>query len=305
MRVLPLLVALALAFGPPQTAFGGDNDAQMVQAFFDSDYTMCDAHFVSKTFEMDLHTAKAYIGQKISWGTTSILDGDLEKGRARGRADASWRCRFHMLPLTYADAEALAAYWGISVSEAKTRAEDKVHYGNEQYLVETVVVQAREALPEGSEQYVEVDATAANLEAFAKSSYDACHANMLVGTYFGESVAEVKDLIGYKAANGWTGPVDSMLDKARAQHRASGTKPCAFHQTPFTYDDAVLLAQVWKSDVAEAKARVESKYAAGSETVVKDALLQAKSTSTNPDEGSDEGPAMGKPRERKGRKRGR
>jgi hypothetical protein len=63
-----LVIVLALCIGGSSSAFAGD-EPRLKDLFFASDYSMCDAHFVAKNFEMDTSSAKAYIGQKIGWGT--------------------------------------------------------------------------------------------------------------------------------------------------------------------------------------------------------------------------------------------
>lgn len=297
MRPVKLLVVLALCFGttackkkqietslPAQpdrgTTYGDTSEAAQLELFFNSDYTLCDAHFVSKTFGFDLKDSKVYIGQKIAWGTTDILEGDLQRARQRGWDDRTWRCQFYQTGYTYDDARMLAQMWQVDVSDAKVRIEDKILSGNEWVILNEWLPEAKDYADNlaGSEGHEggEYAGAQADLAAFFDSAYDACHAQMLVGTYFGDTLSESKELIGYKAANGWTNLVDSALDDARARHQANGTVPCQFYQTPYTYDDAEALAALWGTSLSDAKARVESKYAWGNENVLVGDLEQAR-----------------------------
>jgi hypothetical protein len=275
MRFIRLVVGLALAFGASSSAFAGDDD---VGRFLKSDYTVCDAHFVSKTFDFSLADSKAYIGQKIGWGTTDILDGDLKNARKKGMKDRQWRCQFYQTGFTMGDAEALANYWGISVSDAKVRVEDKILYGNETFL-------RKEVLPDAARQHAGVEHggeggeadmdEAKNFQAFLASKYNYCHAKMLVGSYLGSSVDETKAFIGYKVAAGWDQMVDSELAIVRKKHQAADTVPCEFYETGMTMNDAQALATLWGQSLSDTKARIQRKYAFGTEFILPDEIKRA------------------------------
>ncbi|MEZ4316428.1 MAG: hypothetical protein R3F61_02940 [Myxococcota bacterium] len=273
MRILKLVFGLALTLGA-SSAWATD---ALTQRFLSSDYTLCDALMVSKLFDFSQADAKSYIGQKIEWGTTHILDGDLKRAREKGAKDATYRCQFHQSGYGYDDAEVLAKYWGLNVSDAKTRVEQKIQAGNESFFRKEVLPAARReaGLPTG-EDPASTMARKTDLEAFFDSKYDYCHAKMLVGTHFGSSASEAKELIGYKVKNGWTDFVDQMLDGVRKKHQSANTKPCTFAETRYTPDDAEKLAQLWGSSLSETKARIESKYVWGSEEVIASELEQAK-----------------------------
>lgn len=299
MRSLPLVLLLAVCFSPLTACgkkkaplSGGDaavttqppvgtvdtSEEALLARFFDSTYTLCDAHFVSKTFGMETRDSKAYIGQKIAWGTTAILDGHLATARERGRSDRQWRCQFYQTGISYEDLYALANFWGMTSSDAKVRIEDKILWGNERYLRDTLLPEARAANPTHYEDEAGEDAYQAQQDyaAFSQSKYDACHARMLIGTYFGQNLGEIKDTIGYKVGNGWGSLVEDQLNKVRARHQVDGTTPCYFHQTPYTYDDAEALAALWGQTLSDAKARIESKYAWGSESILPGELERAR-----------------------------
>ncbi len=265
-----LIVVLSLCFGLNATAFAG---AEM-EAFFNSRYTLCDAHFVAKTFGFSLSDSKAYIGQKIGWGTTDILDADLQRAREKGKQDRTWRCQFHQTGLASSDAEVLATYWGISVSDAKVRVEEKILYGNERFLRDTVLPEARAM--KSKEGPTDGGTEAADMAAFLNSPvYDACHAKMLVGTWFGSGLRESKAHIGFKIRNNATSMVEAELDVVRKRHQRAGTTPCEFYETRYTYDDAEALAKLWGQEVHEVKAAIEHKYAWGSEGNLKAELARA------------------------------
>lgn len=286
MRILPLIFGLALVFGPANTAWAG-NDGDVAR-FLKSDYSVCDAHFVGKMLSVETADSKAYIGQKIRTGTTDFLDGMLQQAREKGKRDRTFRCQWHQAGLPYSDAEALARHWGVSVTDAKARAEEKILWGNEDHLRKTVLPAARGASTtptahqgstgnqgntyEGNET---LDATGKRLAAFSSSPYDICHARMLLGSWFGDSMRDVKSTIGQKVLINSTEQVDSELDPLRQHAQATGATPCAFHQTPYTYKDAQALAGLWGTSVSDAKARVERKYAFGTEGVVPSELQRA------------------------------
>ena len=115
--------------------------------------------------------------------------------------DRAWRCQYYQTGYTPDDATALAKYWGIGVSETKTRVEDKILWGNEKYLRDTVLKEARAAHPT-EKGTPAVSTKQKNWKAFVDSKYDYCHAKMLVGSYFGSDTSEVKSLMGHKLAAG-------------------------------------------------------------------------------------------------------
>lgn len=299
MRIVRLILAIALAL-PVTTAIAApgatksaepaspySGEAALMQKFFDSDYTLCDAFFVSKTFDFSLSESKVYIGQKIDWSTTSILDDDLKRAREKGMKDRTHRCQYYQTGYSYDDALALAKHWGIDVSEAKTRAEDKILWGNEKYFATQVLPEAKRAYaastkPAGSQPESEMAhgdelvIDPQDIMAFHNSKYDYCHAKMLVGTYFGSGLEEVKATIGYKVLADASGPIDSFLDKRRAEFRTANKKPCQFHETPYTYDDAVALSTLWGQSVSEVKARIENKYLYGSEVIIREEIDRAQ-----------------------------
>lgn len=274
IRVI-LALAISIPLGGP--AFAGD--AALAKQFAESSYTLCDAHFVSKTFGFAQQEAKEYIGQKIAWGTTDILDEALAEARKKGQSDRLWRCQFYQTGYTPEDAEALSQYWGIGVSEAKVRVEDKILSGNESFLREAV-------LPGAKEQYyanlagpdaASAEPDPADMKAwFTQSKYDACHAKMLVGTYFGSSLRESKGWIGHKLRAGWTDQIEAELDGVRKRHQDAGTQPCTFAETRWTTADATALAKLWGQSVADAQTRMADKYVWGSESIVEEELGRAR-----------------------------
>lgn len=280
MRVLRLTLVLAFAVSAASPAWAGEDgpeDAAMIQRFLTSDYTVCDAHFIARAFEFSVGDSKAYIGQKIAWGTTDILDQDLDRAKRKAQSDPAWRCRFHQSGLSFDDAQALAAYWSQTVSEAKATVEQKIAHNNESYLRKQVLPAARAAHSGGHGTHSTADnGDAASLRAFFDSSYDTCHAYMVKAAFGAGDLSQSKVAVGYKVLHGWTDQVDGALSRAREAHQQAGTQPCPFHLTPYTFADAQALAKVWGEDVSEAKSRIELKYAYGTESVIRSTLKQAR-----------------------------
>ncbi|MEZ4384811.1 MAG: hypothetical protein R3A79_26005 [Nannocystaceae bacterium] len=70
-----------------------------------------------------------------------------------------------------------------------------------------------------------------------------------------------------------------QLDDALRSARAAVRDPsalCPFHESDYSYEDAVALAEYWECGVIEAKARVERKLAWGDGDVVKESLAEAR-----------------------------
>lgn len=113
---LMLTIAMsAVSLGMPVMA---QTAAQSRNAFFDSDYTYCDAKLIGQLWGLSIEQGKIEIGSKIYLGIQGNLPGLLAQSRANGSA-----CTFEDTPLTYADAVDLASIWGLDTPwDAKLRA---------------------------------------------------------------------------------------------------------------------------------------------------------------------------------------
>lgn len=106
---------------------------RMFAIYSASPYAYCDARLLAQLWGQDPWQGKVYIGQKIDLGLESdVLAGTLSEARAYARQDPDTRgCEFYETRYSYDDAERLAAVWGVSIDEAKTRVEQKVLWGDE------------------------------------------------------------------------------------------------------------------------------------------------------------------------------
>lgn len=96
-----------------------DDDAHF-QRYANSGYCYCDARVLGSFWSSDAWDAKLTIGRKLGLGNPSFIEAALvqARGQARQRGES---CEFYETGYSSADAEALAAAWGMPVSEAKAR----------------------------------------------------------------------------------------------------------------------------------------------------------------------------------------
>jgi hypothetical protein len=119
--------------------------------FYNSDYTYDDAVELADFWGIDISDTKARIGSKIISGGSAIaiLEEDLAQARSQqpdqlpesdpatagediadnSEESIAKRNAFYDSDYTYEDASALADYWGVSVSESKTRMGGKILAG--------------------------------------------------------------------------------------------------------------------------------------------------------------------------------
>ena len=94
------------ALGQAMPVMADPNEAAL-EAFFQSDYTYCDAKLVAGLWSISVDQAKAEIGQKIVGGYPENIPGLLADAR---RANAcAWEDTGH----SYEDAVTLAGVWGL------------------------------------------------------------------------------------------------------------------------------------------------------------------------------------------------
>ncbi|WP_291994396.1 hypothetical protein [Candidatus Accumulibacter sp. ACC003] len=116
-------------------------------------------------------------------------------------------------------------------------------------------------------------ATDKEIEVFAASQYTYCDAKMLSGMWK-ESVWESKSMIGRKIGWGDQQTLNSALRKARGEARTHPKRSCDFWEAGLNYQDAEVLAGVWKLSIDESKAFVQEKILAGDELLVRQILAE-------------------------------
>jgi hypothetical protein len=258
MRTVLLLALFHL--GSPALAAGVSED-DAFQRWSSSAYTYCDAKLLAGLWGKETWDAKIRIGRLMAKGRGEEIMDALNQARDRARTNGL-TCDYWETGLDMQQAELLATFWGIGTIEAKARVEDKMLIGGRP-LVESVLDAAKRSgagTTGGTEHTVTVDS---------------CHTKMLRHLW-GMNAAEVQSQVSYKLSSGYNDYVSSEIEQARQLANASRRVACAFHETPYSYDDAQVLAGAWSQSVTEAKAWVEQKYLNGNEDLVAQQLRNAR-----------------------------
>jgi hypothetical protein len=240
-----------------------------LERFFSSPYTYCDAQLLSTHWSESVSDAKATIGRKLNWGNADILNDDLRLARSAA-IKRGVQCDFFQSVYTYDDAALLAKHWGVSVSDAKSIISDKLTWGNDAIikssLVEALTLQSPTPTPSPA-------AAQDELSRFFDSAYTYCDARLL-STHWGDSLIDAKARIGRKLNWGDTDVIESMLSDARAEAHRTST-PCRFDETGLSFTDAQALADYWRTNTGDAKARVAQLFTEGQSGKVTTALAAA------------------------------
>lgn len=288
MRFVSILVAVALALpgctfnfggadkepapavqsgaaGPgaePATGAAGKtatDESALVGRFFAAGWRYCDAVVLSGIWGEDAWEAKVRAGRKLSDGGADGVRAAVDEARSAARAGRGRTCSFVETGYAYADAELLAQAWGSGVTEAKTRVESKVLWGD-YGLIDALIAEARSG---GAP--VERDPDDQAMRAFFNSdAVDYCHAKMLAAAW-SSTVSQAKVILGHKVMGGHTDLLDQALGEARSHAQANPAGRCTWSDTGFDASDAARLAELWDTSVAEAKAALTDKYLYGSE----------------------------------------
>jgi len=221
-------------------------------------YTYCDVKLLSARWQASVSDTKARVGMKLQSGNDAYLASEL----AVARRDPRVRCSYAEAGFSYADVEALAKRWRMSIGQAKVQLEQKVRAGHARTVRQTLA-----ANPPGQQ-----DAIATFLQ---QAKYTYCDAKMIAGLWK-QSAREAKSYIGSKLAMGSTRGIDRTLDDARAFAQKNRRARCTFREAGFSYQDAVALARLWSVTTGEAKAISEEKIAFGNESIVRAQLREAR-----------------------------
>lgn len=243
---LALLISASagtLAIATPATA----QEMQNFQRYANSGYTYCDAKLMGAIYGQDPYQGKLIIGQKIANGIGSNIPLMLSDSRARGN-----RCEWSDLPHSYADAEALGNYWGVSPGQAKVKAASYYTGGQSAVVID--------ALNYGGGNQQNEDEAA--LISFGNSGFSYCDAK-LIGQYFNQSAYEGKIFIGNKIQFGLIENVPWYLARSRDDGNT-----CDWSDVPYNYDDAARLAGMWNKNIGQAKAAIAELVTNGRSDVV-------------------------------------
>lgn len=258
-RILRLSLLLAL-FALPSVA-----SAQSSNTFFESSYDYCDAKLLASYWGESVSDAKATISQKIDLGAESFVKEALSTARERAIIQETPSCNIYEMGYTYADAEALATMWDVSVEDVKSKMFQHMLHQGEDAL--------RDVLRTAGAPTVGAPAKPATPEAaFAASNFSYCDAKVLAAMWE-TSVENAKSSIGHKILGGQ----ESMATEAVGEAFARPNKPaCQFYETKYTYADAEAMAAFWGIDVSETKDRITNKVNFGNAELVDQMLMGYK-----------------------------
>lgn len=256
------LVAQARAVGKESLdrGPGGNQNQADFKRYVDSPYQYCDAVILGAYWGESAGAAKVTIGSKIGFGNADVVDANLADARRRGD-----RCQFHDTGFVYADAEAVAALWGISIGDAKSRLANKVSLGQRRIATEAV---SHARTPIAPDPVVNRDA---ELGRYGESHYEYCDA-VILGAYWGESAYEAKVSIGTKLGANNVPGIESALSQAR-----QGGERCRYSDTGFSLDDAELVSRHWRRPLRETKAELAERVSMGERPSVEELIRLASS----------------------------
>jgi len=220
------------------------------------EWTFCDVHVLARTWGIDEAAASERISTKVVAGNAAAVKATLETGRGAITFDGWSTCPYHEAGYSYDDAEALGRAWGVDTQEAKARIERKIAYKIDSGL--RAEIAAAPAAP-----------VAAPVS--PPAGYNQCDAQVLAA-HWGIAADQAAESMQMKVSSGNGALLATVMKEARAA-KGGDTSLCQFwQQEVYSYDDAETLATLWKVDVSEAKARVETAARTGQLSKVNKAL---------------------------------
>ena len=257
MRIpkLALLLALTLSFVAENTA-----QAAMVDGFTDCEVKQLATYWGVSPKKSAKRVKKAMkTGDKVFWG-------DYAQAKYTPAS-----CTFDDTGLTYADAESLAQYWGLGDPfAAKKFVEEKVATGGMDF-----VWAALSDASGGGKKFEDPDAEP--LAAFWASQFHYCDARMLAD-FWGTDAYNGKVSIGYKVMDGSPDQLaylQGQLAQGRTLAQQRGAA-CQFIELNYTYDDAAMMAQLWRTGVDQAKTRMSDLVGHGRDGEIRQQLAIAR-----------------------------
>ena len=237
-----------------------------VSQFHGSSYTYCDATILASFWGNSVYETKARVGMKISNGDYSAINSFLKDARPVA-SKKGVQCNFYENGYSYDDAELLAGFWKIGISEAKTMIDDKLFYGDNKLLAGILedAKKAKKKVPvkEMSEK-----------DRFFDSDYTYCDATLL-SSLWKDSMSETKARIGRKIGWGDFSVMEDYLSEARTHAKKKGIT-CNYYDSGYEYDDAELLGAFWDVDTSEAKAMIGDKLFNGDNKILKEILADMR-----------------------------
>lgn len=220
------------------------------------DYTYCDVHVLARTWGIDEAAASERISTKVVAGNAAAVKATLESGRGAITFDGWSTCPYHEAGYSYDDAEALGRAWGVDTQEAKARIERKIAYKIDGGL--RAEIAAAPPVPVAA-------------PVVPPAGYNQCDAQVLAA-HWGIAADQAAESMQMKVSSGNSALLATVMKEARAA-KGGDTSLCQFwQQEVYSYDDAETLATLWKVDVSEAKARLETAARTGQLAKVNKAL---------------------------------
>ncbi len=217
-------------------------------------YTYCDAKMLSVLWKGSVSDAKARIRTKVSANGTATLDGEVKRARDNAKKDATARCNWDEMGISFADVEKLAKLWKTTVAKAKVMIEDKIIAGGEASLRTQLGSSAGAAI-------AAEDPTSTYLK---QEKYTYCDVKIL-SEYWKTSASDAKARIGIKIQAG----AEDYLRKEISAGWQSTKQTCSYVDGGFSFNDVKTLAKLWSISVAESKQTIANKLKSGNSIYLK------------------------------------
>lgn len=170
---------------------------------------------------------------------------------------------------TYDDAELLASLWNIDIIEAKKTIGYKIMNKLEDLLPEKI-----QGGSGGDGDDVKITPED-QLDAFFNSNYTYDDAELLASLWNIDDVVEAKKTIGNKILNGWEQYLPEKIQGGTGKFADDGYDLEAlgmFVLSPYTFNDADQLAQLWDISIVDAKEIIGIKILNGDEALLPDEI---------------------------------
>ena len=225
------------------------------------DYLYCDAALIAKSWQTSVSVAKNAIVTKVGYGDQDLIERELKTARKKFPMKADWLCSYHHHGYSYDDMEHLATFWGVSVSQAKSKVSTKLFNGHRHQVVKASKAAHQKFMksPAGQRALRERQI---NLKRFTKSSYTYCDASVLAYTW-GMSTLATKLWIGEKIRYNNKSSIDNALPKARRRALPKAEQLCPYWESGYQYKDIEVLAKSWKVNITRAKSMTARKLSQG------------------------------------------
>ena len=215
----------------------------------------------------------SFKGANLKGGSTSSL-WDLKFSEAKGDlSDPTPFDAYLDSPYNYNDAEALASFWGTSVSEAKDSIGMKLMNGDDKSLA---------FIMSDANKYVTSKGIMGTKGEFNVKGY-----NALKGAYNGDYDEDYDANIEAKGGYGFKGGYDAKFNDAEIYKNGldlKGDSPSgmddwtglqAFFKAGHPYNDAVALANHWEMSIEDAKSYIGEKLMSGQDKLLSHVLSEA------------------------------